>query len=96
MRRKERINEFFDKVNSIDSWNDFLMWLDPLSLRDNLKKESYITMSEDFYNKSNFIKSFWEENPDLRMSQVLVCLIYLDNYPGFWFYKEEEDYLNCK
>lgn len=39
------------------------------------------------------IRSFWESNPDFRLTQVLIQLGYLPNAPGFWFYTEEEEWL---
>lgn len=34
------------------------------------------------------IESFWEKNPDLRLTQVLVVLWIVPNSPWRWFYKE--------
>ncbi len=37
------------------------------------------------------IESFWEKNPDLRFTQVLVWLNIIPNMPWMWFYKEDHD-----
>lgn len=34
------------------------------------------------------LQLFWENNIDLRLSQVLISSGIIDNYRGFWFYKE--------
>ena len=39
------------------------------------------------------IKKFWRDNPDLRFSQVLIIMNYMQNIPGFWFYIEEDEIL---
>lgn len=39
------------------------------------------------------LKKFWEENPDLRLTQVLVNMNYIPNAPGLWYYTEESDWL---
>lgn len=39
------------------------------------------------------IRDEWKVRPDLRFSQVLINLFLLPNYPGFWYYKEDEEIL---
>lgn len=35
------------------------------------------------------IEKFWLENPDLRFTQVLVNMNIIPNFPGMWYYKED-------
>ena len=34
----------------------------------------------------------WKLNADLRLTQALISFGHLPNIPGFWYYKEEDDY----
>ncbi len=36
------------------------------------------------------IEEFWLKNPDLRFTQVLVNMDIIPNFPGMWYYKEDE------
>lgn len=48
---------------------------------------------DEMYNRKDEIKSFWNDNPDLRFSQVLVGLSIIHNIPGFWYNMEENEVL---
>lgn len=37
--------------------------------------------------------AYWNDNPDLRFTQVLISLGILQNQPGPWYYFEEEEIL---
>jgi hypothetical protein len=39
------------------------------------------------------IKKFWMADHDLRFSQVLINMGYLDNIPGIWYFTEDDDVL---
>lgn len=39
------------------------------------------------------IEEFWTKNPDLRLTQVLANFNKIPNLPGFWYYREEVDYV---
>lgn len=36
------------------------------------------------------IEKFWLKHPELRFTQVLVNLDIIPNFPGMWYYKEDE------
>ena len=36
------------------------------------------------------IEEYWLEFPDLRFTQVLVNMNIIPNFPGNWYYKEDE------
>jgi len=36
------------------------------------------------------IEMYWDKNPDLRLTQVLVNLGLIPNFPGFWYYLEDD------
>lgn len=39
------------------------------------------------------VKLVWMENPDWRLTQVLVNMDLIPNVPGFWYYREEYTWL---
>lgn len=41
----------------------------------------------------NVLKQYWEQHPDLRLTQALVNLNMIENVPGFWYYTEEDKWL---
>lgn len=81
MRSKQRISNFLDKVN----------WFELLHNQWNLFNSTWDT--EIFVDKIEKripeIKKFWEENPDLKISQVLITLNIIPNKSGVWYYDEE-------
>ena len=42
-------------------------------------------------DRRDIIENCWLENPDLRFTQVLICTGIIPNFPGMWYYREEED-----
>lgn len=84
MRKIERIDPFVDAVIP-DRIKDVIVnvWHLPIPEDDTL--QSIIDLKEH-------IRLSWKMNPDLRFSQVLIGLGY-PNFPGFWFYMEEEEIL---
>lgn len=51
------------------------------------------TLISIYNSKRKEIEEFWLDNPDLRLTQVFVNLGIIPNFPGFWYYKEEVDYV---
>lgn len=80
MRPKERIPIILDNID----WIDFIKYLG----FDN--PEYYAKQCEE---KIDLIAAVWRFAPDLRLTQVLINCDILANSPGFWFYKEEVDYM---
>jgi hypothetical protein len=39
------------------------------------------------------IKKFWHADHDLRLSQVLINMGFIENYPGIWYYEEDNEAL---
>jgi hypothetical protein len=83
MRIRERIPNFIDKLCPELLHKLFIYWFN--------------TNFEDVESKickdRRKIKKFWMANHDLRFSQVLVNMGYLDNIPGVWYYLEDDDSL---
>lgn len=86
MRNPERIDSFVDVIIPtyvraviIVCWR---LRLDHLDAFDSIVENKEV------------IREFWKENPDLRFSQVLICLELLPNIPGFWYYMEEDEILD--
>jgi hypothetical protein len=79
MRPKERISIVLDNID----WEDFINYLE---FDD--AKEIAIKCKMNIH----IIKSEWEKDPDLRLSQILINIGILYNKPGFWYYIEETDY----
>lgn len=93
MRRPERIPKFLELVDHkkllIDNWK--------ICNKDSEKQttdfNAILLTIKIFEDK---IKSYWNEHPDLRYSQVLVNLGTIPNFPGYWYYDEESDILNAQ
>lgn len=84
MRPKERIKPFLEAVD----WKKMLDNLFP-----GLKDETKENLISKIQMNLQGIKTVWNENPDLRITQVLVNTDTIPNYPGFWYYKEDYDIL---
>lgn len=88
MRLKERIPIILKLID----WNKYLDTIP--DLEDKFKEELL-----EFLNNEDEIKElelFWNANPDLRLSQVLINYGVLPNMPGFWYYKEYHDILQAQ
>lgn len=86
MRNIKRIGRFLELVNNENLLTN--IWKLPLKDNDLRAVLSLITI------KSKEIKDYWLENPNLRYSQVLIGMGIVPNYPGFWYYLEEDDILD--
>lgn len=84
MRPKERIKPFLEKVN----WEKMIEYLFP-DLDEGVKEEFLVKI----FTNLQGIKTVWNINPDLRITQVLVNTDTIPNLPGFWYYREDEDIL---
>ena len=88
MRTIHRIQNFIDKVNWFDlihnQWNIY-----------NSKLEAYDTVKAIELSLTN-IKEYWELNPDLRISQVLISMSFIPNKEGMWYYMEESEILEAQ
>lgn len=85
MRNPQRIDIFLNKIKEDDNLEKVLTKIFKLNV-----DEDAIKIVKSGYN---VIEIFWKENPDWRFSQVLVNTGLLPNYPGFWYYIEDEDIL---
>lgn len=76
-RPKERIPIVLKHID----WLHYLDYIGSDELIENVTK-----------NKT-FLKKYWLNNPDLRLTQVLINLDLIENINGFKYYIEEVDYL---
>ena len=83
MRITERIDNFLSRVSFIGL--AFNQWT---ALRLNT-----VEFSEEVRRRLAEIRQFWVENPDLRFCQVLISMGIIQNIPGDWYYREDEDIL---
>ena len=81
MRKKERIQIVMDKL-------PFGMFIASLNLFSAVNSE---IIAELIDRKE--LQTWWEENQDYRLTQVLLHFEYIPNIEGFWFYKEEVNWL---
>ena len=84
-RNIKRIDRFLELVNNENLLTN--IWELPLDNGDLRAVLSLIAV------KNKEITEFWKENPDLRYSQVLVNMGIIPNYPGFWYFTEEDEIL---
>ena len=85
MRNIKRIDRFLELVNNENLLTN--IWKLPL------KDDSLRAVLSLIAVKNKEITEFWKENPDLRYSQVLVNMGIIPNYPGFWYFTEEDEIL---
>ena len=83
-RCKERIPVVLNNIN----WYDFISYLN-IYVSDKSKREAAIKCKENEY----YISDYWHKNPDQRLTQVLVNIDIIENFPGTWYYLEETEYL---
>lgn len=65
-------------------------------IKDMLKELSVSDITEICKNiviNQKQIEEYWLENYDQRFTQVLVNLGLMNNYHGFWYYTEEDEWL---
>ena len=82
MRRPERIPIVMENM-------DFEKFIADLNL---LQKKSDVKKLAAVMDKMA-LEKYWIENPDERLTQVLVNTGILPNVPGLWYYIEEVDWL---
>lgn len=86
MRNPDRIDAFIDTVIPKHTEDVIVkIWGIP---KDELVENFIGTIS----TIKETIKEVWKEYPDYRFSQILIKLGF-PNYPGFWFYIEENEIL---
>lgn len=89
MRIRERIPNFLNKLCPELLHKIFITWF----------KTNFEDIELKICKDKRKIKKFWIANHDLRFSQVLINMGYLDNIPGTWYYIEDDDLLirsNCE
>ena len=84
MRPKERIKPFLEQIN----WENAVQIMFP-EFTDDVKEEIVARI----YKNLQEIKTTWNENPDWRITQVLVNTGMVPNYPGLWYYLEDAHFL---
>lgn len=80
MRSPERIPIFLKLVK----WDKLLKLFNIFQYDDTIDKVCY-----EINNNLSYIQEYWEANPDLRITQVLVNTGFIPNKPGSWYYQEE-------
>ena len=85
MRQPKRIPIVLANI----SWFNFLRKISNYNEMDAELKRLCDKVNE---NKTK-IEEYWKQNPDLRLTQVLVNLELIPNFPGGWYYIEEVDWL---
>ena len=80
MRIRERIPNFLDKLCPKLLHDLFLSWFGTNF------EETELKICKDRCK----IKKFWIANHNLRFSQVLVNMGYIENLPGAWYYLEDD------
>lgn len=83
MRIRERINTYVDLLNEDILHKLFIHWFDT----------NFEASEQAILGSKRKIKKFWMANHDLRLSQVLINMGYIGNYPGVWYYEEDDDAL---
>lgn len=78
MRAPQRIPILMEKINFEQFIADLKVFENPKEVSDQI----------DLFD----VLEFWNENPDYRLTQVLIQLGYLPNSPGGWFYIEEDNW----
>ena len=87
MRAIERIPIFLKYID----WNKLLFDFKIFKYQDDIDKIYFrIKRMEDV------IEQTWLDNPDWRITQVLVNLKLIPNKPGNWYYKEDESWLKLQ
>ena len=85
MRNIKRIDRFLELVDNENLLTN--IWKLPLDNGDLRAVLSLIAV------KDSDIREYWYSLPDLRYSQVLVNMGVIPNYPGFWYFLEEDEIL---
>ena len=96
MRRPERIPIILDKLNTDENAKFTILnhWfgVEPgTQLSFNSPFNHIETMLTGWTEYFDIFSQDWQTHPDLRMSQVLVRLSIIPNFPGFWFMEEDDN-----
>jgi hypothetical protein len=83
MRQRERIPLFLDKLCPEMLHKLFIKWFNT----------NFEETEQRICKEKRKIKKFWIANHDLRFSQVLINMGYIDNIPGSWYYTEDDEAL---
>jgi hypothetical protein len=84
--------DFISKSGFIDAYFKDLNC--PDHLRDkNIDATKLQYIVEKCKDKIASIGSYWVENPDQRLTQVLVNMGIIENVSGTWYYMEETEYM---
>lgn len=87
MRPIERIDIYCALLKRrADLW-DFINIMLESPVKDVLKESLFPILK--FEHHYNTFKTYWKDNPDLRITQVCVNLGIIDNIPGAWYYTED-------
>jgi hypothetical protein len=90
MRPKERIPIFMKFIKVGCNLDKLIKDIYKLPFKKKKRKKVIESIKENF----DLIEEYWLNNYDLRFSQVLVSLRFIDNFVGFWFYLESYEILN--
>jgi hypothetical protein len=99
MRVKQRIPimmELFKSQEMKQKFLDYLFKPEKSVQLDLFEKHPFLLIENmiDNWNKNEVeIENFWKENPDLRLTQVLVIKNIIPNSPGMWYHTEESSYV---
>lgn len=77
MRAPQRIPILLEKINFIDFITDLGVFENP------------VNPAIEINNQKDQIAEYWLDNPDQRLTQVMVNMGYLPNAMGHWYYIEE-------
>lgn len=83
MRNRERIPIFLNYLNEDFIHRLFIKWFNT----------NFEDVEKRIIKEKRKVKKFWIANHDLRFSQVLVNMGYIDNIPGIWYYDEDQQVL---
>lgn len=90
MRPKERIPLY------LSLWKSKLEKIDYKTVQLPLPPKfpgTLIIPKDQFESIFQEISEIWESHPDWRLSQLLVNTGLYANYPGFWYYTEDYDFM---
>ncbi len=96
MRRPESIPRILDKLNTDENAKLTILnhWfgVEPGTQLSFDSPFNHIeTMLTGWTEYFDIFSQDWQTHPDLRMSQVLVRLGIIPNFPGFWFMEEDDN-----
>lgn len=84
MRLEQRIPIFLDKIE----WDKYIDYIQP-----DLSVDKKSDLSDNIIKHLDIVERYWLQYPDLRISQVLINTGIIPNFPGVWYYEEDEEVL---